>query len=100
MGQPHPRISAWTRDEHDGDYRALLQGWSLRVEWHGNGHATRGGFRWTAKRDDENHEGHEAFAEMEWAMADAEHFVRVHEARRAAEIGARAEDASEGSPVR
>lgn len=97
MGHPHPTISAWTRDEHKGDYRAQQQGWSLHVEWHGNGHATRGDFRWLARRDDETHRGHEAFAEMEAAMADAEHFVRVHEARHSAGIAAKAEHASSDS---
>jgi hypothetical protein len=97
MSHPHPTISAWTRDEHDGRYQCEQQGWSLQVSWAPPAaHANRGSFHWQASRDDEMHAGHDGYAEMEDAMGDAEQFVRVREARRAAAVAAQAERASVG----
>src|SRR5690606_14110650 len=86
MSSPHPTISAWERDPHEGHYTAELHDWKLRVYWHSAGHATRGMFYWEATRDEDTAKGHGAFTEMEEAMADAEIFATHDAKRRSLEI--------------
>ncbi|MEZ4443040.1 MAG: hypothetical protein R3B72_28350 [Polyangiaceae bacterium] len=93
MSNPHPTISAWTRDAHEGHYQAELHGWTLTVRWLPGGAATRGMFRWEASRpDDKPAKAEEPVAEMEHAMALAEQFAQADADRRAAEATRGAED--------
>lgn len=97
MSHPHPTISAWQRDEHEGHYVAELHDWKLAVHWTPNSADRRGSFSWKAERDGVKPvHGHEPFEEMEAAMADAEIFARRDADDRAAEASAGAEgDAAE-----
>lgn len=76
MSSPHPTISAWERDEHEGHYEADLFGWQLKVSWTPNKGATRGSFHWVAEQGADVHRSEHHFEEMELAMADAEHFAQ------------------------
>lgn len=88
MSSPHPTISAWTRDEHEGHYDAELHDWALRVFWKSEGHDSRGGFHWEATKDEDTEHGHHPFVEMEHAMADAEAFAALDARKRSAAISA------------
>ena len=95
MSSPHPTISNWTRDEHDGYYQAELHAWKLRVSWTPNAGDQRGSFYWTADRDGEKQRrSHDAFEECEVAMAEAEHFAHHDALERNAAISAKAEAGS------
>ncbi|HHH30543.1 MAG TPA: hypothetical protein ENK57_19680 [Polyangiaceae bacterium] len=97
MSHPHPTISAWQRDEHEGDYVAELHDWKLTVSWTPNHGEKRGHFTWTAEREGaKTAHAHEPFEEMEAAMADAEIFARNDADARAAEASAGAEQAAAG----
>ena len=77
MSSPHPTISSWERDVHEGHYQAELHGFELVVSWTPNTSEKRGSFIWSAARGDSTHHGHHGFEEMELAMADAEHFAHA-----------------------
>lgn len=85
MSHPHPTISAWQRDEHEGHYVAELHGWTLTAAWTPNAGELRGSFHWKAERDGEKTvPSEEHYEELENAMADAEIFARGDADRRAA----------------
>jgi len=93
MSTPHPTISAWERDEHDGFYEAELHDWKLRVQWTPNKADVRGSFRWEAERaddDDTKKSSEGSYEEMEHAMAEAELFAAADAERRTAKIAAKA----------
>lgn len=46
----HATLSAWQR-EHDGSYKAEIEGWTLETKWHPEGTAKRRGFSWTAEQE-------------------------------------------------
>ncbi|MEQ9318344.1 MAG: hypothetical protein RIF41_04260 [Polyangiaceae bacterium] len=97
MSHPHPTISAWQRDEHEGHYVAELHDWTLTVSWVPNSGDKRGYFAWAAERDGaKTAHSHEPFEEMEAAMADAEIFARTDADARAAKVSAGAEGAAAG----
>lgn len=92
MSSPHPTISAWTRDEHEGHYEAQLHDWKLRVCWTPNEGDQRGSFYWTADRDGEKQRrSGDDFEECEHAMAHAEHFAHNDARQRTATIAKKAE---------
>ncbi len=76
MSSPHPTISTWERDGHEGRYVANLHSWQLAVQWAPNTRTTRGSFSWTAQQGDTVERGDHGFEEIELAMAAAEHFAR------------------------
>ncbi len=92
MSHPHPTLSAWTRDDHDGHYAAELHDWKLEVRWSPNKPNTpnepgaRGAFGWKAERDDNEHKGEQRFEEMEHAMVAAEAFSAADAQRRSAQL--------------
>ena len=88
MSSPHPTISAWTRDTHEGFYEAELHDWKLKVFWKSGGHSERGMFHWEASRGEDTEHGHEGFTEMEGAMADAEAYAALDASKRSAQIAA------------
>lgn len=71
----HATISAWKR-EHDGSYRAVIDGWTLSVVWHPEAPDRRRGFSWTAKPEAGGPElaggKEEPLEEIENAMVAAE----------------------------
>ena len=77
MSGPHPTISAWTRDEHEGWYTAELHG-----------------FSWVAERECEPKErSHEHYEELAHAMAHAEAFAAHDAAVRTAALNAKKDEA-------
>lgn len=91
MSSPHPTISTWERDGHEGRYQADLHSWQLTVSWTPNTQAARGSFSWTAQRGDAVERSHHSFEEMELAMADAELFARTQAAKDTHAIAAATE---------
>ncbi len=75
MSTPHPTISAWERDPHEGHYQAELHGWLLKVEWVPNTADRRGSFTWSAEQGANTQKADHPSEEMELAMAEAEHFA-------------------------
>ena len=77
----HAKMSAWQR-EHDGTYKAEIDGFSLLVEWHpeeqpsGRSNEAGRGFSWRVETaDGKVYECQEKAEEIEMAMAGAEHAV-------------------------
>jgi surface antigen len=95
MSHPHPTISAWERDEHEGWYRAELHDWKLTVRWTPNTSGKRGAFAWLGERPGKTAKAHESFEEMEHAMADAEIFAQQDADTRAAEASRGANEAAD-----
>ena len=91
MSSPHPTISTWERDGHEGRYQADLHSWQLTVSWTPNTRAARGSFSWTAQRGETSAHGDHTFEEIELAMADAEHFARTQAAKDTHAIAAATE---------
>jgi hypothetical protein len=89
MSSPHPTLTAWTRDEHDGRYRAELHDWKLWVSWTPNTGGVRGSFGWKAERDGKEHVGEGTFEELELAMAAAEAYAAADAKKRSARLTAK-----------
>jgi len=80
----HATVSAWQR-EHEGSYKAEIDGWTLEVKWHPEGPGKRRGFSWTAERAGEDAGAaklsgaqDEPIEEMENAMVAAEEAAKHH----------------------
>lgn len=76
----HATLTAWQR-EHEGSYKAEIDGWTLEVKWHPEGTGKRRGFSWTAEKDgDAKLAGaqDEPIEEMENAMVAAEEAAKHH----------------------
>lgn len=77
MSGPHPTISAWQRQEHEG-YQAELFDRTLRVRWKPGTPDARGHFLWEAETEGKRkHADPERFEEIELAMAAAEHWAHL-----------------------
>ncbi len=76
----HATLSAWQR-EHDGGYKAEIDGWTLEVKWHPEGKGKRRGFSWTAEREGASKlagGSDEPIEEIENAMVAAEEAAKLH----------------------
>lgn len=75
-------VSSWQR-EHDGTYKAEIEGFTLQVEWKPEKDGVRG-FTWHATGPDDGSgkadklESEKLVEEMEEAMGDAEDALRKH----------------------
>ena len=70
----HATLAAWQR-EHEGGYKAEIEGWTLEVKWHPEGPGKRRGFSWTAEREGASKlagGSEEPIEEIENAMVAAE----------------------------
>ena len=89
MSSPHPTLTAWTRDEHDGRYRAELHDWKLEVSWTPNDGGVRGFFAWKAERDGKETSADRSYEELEHAMAAAEAHAHADAEKRSAKLTAK-----------